>query len=96
MKEVKTEFTELVKIVLDKNHSIDFQISLDIFGYAVLLGNENLSCFGLSVSKKLDFERSKTFKPHGCSMVEMTAENIEAAKEWLKNLHEEMMAKEKK
>ena len=94
MKEVKTAFTELVKMALDKNHSIDFQVSLEIFGYAALLNDENLSCFGLSVSRECDFEKSKVFKPHGYSMVEMTTENIESAKEWLKELHEEMMIQE--
>lgn len=88
---MKNKLMELVQLAIEMNKRSSFQITLSLNGY---IAYGSVPTFSLSVSQKCDFKNARYFHDkQGASSVDPTDENIEKAKEWLINLHNELIKK---
>lgn len=85
----KKKLLELTELIVDLNHPIDFQIHLSLSGYLARYTKNGLFGFDLSVTNKNDHENTRRF---GNFDATTSDEDLSTAIEWLKELHEEMMA----
>lgn len=84
----KKKLLELTELIVDLNHPIDFQICLSLSGYLTRYTENGLFGFDLSVTNNNDHENTRRF---GNFDATTSSEDLSAAIEWLKELHEEMM-----
>ena len=83
----KKKLLELTELIVDLNHPIDFQIHLSLSGFLARYTN-GLFGFDLSVTNNNDHENTRRY---GNFDATTSDEDLIAAIEWLKELHEEMM-----
>ena len=86
----KKKLLELTELIVDLNHPIDFRIQLYLSGFPARYTNGLLG-FDLSVVSNDDHENTRRFGNFDSTT---SSEDLSAAIEWLKDLHEEMMIQE--
>lgn len=86
----KEKLLELVDLVYELNHPIDFQINLAVQGYLARF-TEGLFGLDLTVTRDNNHDDTKRFGDFDKAASEY---ELSEAIEWLKELHEEMMIQE--